>query len=383
MSAAPPATGPGAAPDAGDRAPIPAHRPDLGPARGRFSALGLVFDSDIVAPWMEPAPAGAPADVTVRIAPVPPAPEAAPVAGVWRLTGPGEMVQEASFMRIRITDGRRVELDLSRAAGTSRETIALALGYGVTPGLLHQRGALPLHAAAAAGPLGAALFVGDAGAGKSTFAAMLARSGWALAGDDLIALDLDEDRPIGVHRAMRTARLFEDSAQALARIDAPDPSSGLSPGLSPVHAPDPRPYLDRAPSRGVSEITGAGEGLGKGVRALAYADAALGGFAWPVPLRAVFALEWLHPDDAAPELERIGGMQALMRLRDAVGRPEVASALGRDPAYFAQLGRIAAQAPVYALRRPRRFDAAPAAAALARAAMEEAAARAAAKETSA
>ena len=61
----------------------------------------------------------------------PPAPEAAPVAGVWRLTGPGEMVQEASFMRIRITDGRRGELDLSRASGTSRETIALALGYGV------------------------------------------------------------------------------------------------------------------------------------------------------------------------------------------------------------------------------------------------------------
>lgn len=377
MSAAPPPADPGAAPDAGARAPIPAHRPDLAPARGRFSALGLVFDSDIVAPWMEPAPADAPADVTVRIAPVPPAPEAAPVAGVWRLTGPGEMVQEASFMRIRITDGRRVELDLSRAAGTSRETIALALGYGVTPGLLHQRGALPLHAAAAAGPLGAALFVGDAGAGKSTFAAMLARSGWALAGDDLIALDLDAGRPIGVHRAMRTARLFEDSAQALARIDAPDPSPPRARARSPAHSPD------RAPSRGVSEITGAGEGLGKGVRALADADAALGGFAWPVPLRAVFALEWLHPDDAAPELERIGGMQALMRLRDAVGRPEVASALGRDPAYFAQLGRIAAQAPVYALRRPRRFDAAPAAAALARAAMEEAAARAAAKETSA
>lgn len=326
-----------------------APNPDLRPDPGRFAAFGLVFDSDLVAPWMEPAPADVtadvPADVTVRLAPIPDTAEDAPWAGVWRVVAPGVLVFDAPNIRMRLIDGRRIELDLDRPAPASRETALLTLAYGAMPALLHQRGALPMHAAAAAGPMGAALFVGDAGAGKSTFAAMLAGAGWALAGDDLIALDLAPDRPIGVHRAMRTARLFEDSTRALDRFGANGAPLGAA-------------------------VSGAGEGVSKEVRALADGP----GVRWPAPLRAVFALEWLHPDDAAPELERIGGMRALMLLRAAVGRPEIAAALGQDAAYFALLGRVAAQAPVYVLRRPRRFDAAPAAAALARAAIEEASA---------
>lgn len=310
---------------------------------GRFSALGLVFDSDLTAPWMEPAPDGAPADVTVRLGPVPPPPEDAPWAGVWRRVADETLVFEASNLRMRLTAGRRIEIDLDRPSPASRETATLTLAYGAMPALLHQRAAMPMHAAAAAGPAGAALFVGDAGAGKSTFAAMLAGAGWALAGDDLIALDLSPGRPPGVHRAMRTARLFDDSTRALDRIGEDGAPVGAA-------------------------ISAAGEGVGKEVRALADAP----GVAWPAPLRAVFALEWLHPDDAAPELERIHPVQALVRLRAAVGRPEVATALGRDAGYFMELGRLAAQVPVYALRRPRRFAAAPEAAALARRVIENA-----------
>lgn len=68
------------------------------------------------------------------------------------------------------------------------------------------------------------------------------------------------------------------------------------------------------------------------------------------------ALDWLHPADAAPELDRLRPLDALPALREAVHRPALAAALGREGEILARLARIAGSVPCFHLKRPRSFD---------------------------
>jgi hypothetical protein len=68
-----------------------------------------------------------------------------------------------------------------------------------------------VHAAAAAGPPGAVVFVGPSGSGKSTLAAALGLAGLAYMGDDGVVLDLDDGavrsnpKPVAVDEPSRAA----------------------------------------------------------------------------------------------------------------------------------------------------------------------------------
>ncbi|MGM0586095.1 MAG: hypothetical protein ACQEUZ_15725 [Pseudomonadota bacterium] len=282
----------------------------------RFLAHGLVFDSEVPAPWAHPAPPDRPADVLVRLGRARPGGAAAPAPSAWAVVSPSLAFGEWEGVRLRVEGGARVTMEL--APGVGEAQAGLALVYAGALMILHQRGSPPLHAAAAAGPEGAALLIGGAGAGKSTFAAMLAARGMAPGADDLAALDWSGEGAPAVHAGPRTAKLFADSQAALG---------------------------------GAREVGAAG--LGKAVVALE----AGAGVSWPAPLRAVFALEWLHPPEAAPELERLRGAEALARLRAAVGRPELVGPMGLERRYFGLLARLAGGVPVFALRRPRRYEA--------------------------
>ncbi|WP_339952086.1 hypothetical protein [uncultured Albimonas sp.] len=351
--------------------------------RHRFSAYGLVYDSDLPAPWAEPAPAGAPVDATVRLGPVrgPTHPERADSA--WTVESPTEAYCDWEGLRLRVSDGARIGVEIG--PGATLEMAMVHLGYAASTVLLHQRGAMPLHAAGAAGPAGGALLLGESGAGKSTFAAMMARGDWALAGDDTIALDLAPGRPVGLHRAMRTARLFADSARAIDAVATGAPVGSAAGASAPAAfgpsgpaafgpsgpaasgASGPAASGAFGPAASGAPVLAAGQGMGKGVRALS--DPA-GRLVWPAPLRAVFTLEWLHPSDAPLELERLPTLAALSALRRGIGRPEIPRQMGLDGAYFRLLARVAAEVPVFALRRPRDFAAAEAAVALARRTVE-------------
>lgn len=293
----------------------------------RYLACGLRVDSDIALPGALPDPAGAdgdvPADVVVRRGGAQMPPGARMLEGLWAIPSPDLALMAAPLWRLRVQGGREVRVDA--APGASAAQLGLAVGYSALMAVLHQRGACPLHASAAAGPGGAVLLLGRPGAGKSTFAAMLSARGFACAGDDLVALDLTGEGPPRVHRGLATAKLFADSRAAM--------------------------------GAGAHEVAAAGDGLGKAVMALPEPA----GLRWPVPLRAIFDLDWLHPDDAAPECAPLSPLQALPRLRDAVNHPEFAAPLGLARRYFALLARIAATVPCHALRRPRRPAAAVAA----------------------
>ncbi len=267
---------------------------------------------------MRPAPEGARPDVTVTAGPVPEAAIArAPLAGDCRLLGPGRAVIDGGDFRALIEDGARVTLDLGPAVGPG--AARLLIGYGATSVLLHQRGGLPLHAAAAAREDGAVLLLGPAGAGKSTLAAALSAHGYALIGDDLIAVEDRGPHGAALHPAIRTVKLWPDSAEALA-----------------------------AGRMGESLDV---EGLSKDVIALPPSREP----PWPAPLRAIFALDWLHPLDAEPEADPLPRMEALALLRGAVHRPALARAMGRDAEILARLAAIVAATPCFRLKRPRSF----------------------------
>lgn len=125
------------------------------------------------------------------------------------------------------------------------------------------KGVVPLHAAALTrGPAGA-LFAGASGAGKTTLAVALARSGWSLAGDDIAPIDVETGL---VHPFPKPLSIREPAVLGVvpAREAWPDPGPGpllipadaLGPRAAPflptllafiAHAPDEAPLLEPVP----------------------------------------------------------------------------------------------------------------------------------------
>lgn len=118
--------------------------------------------------------------------------------------------------------GDRIECRLS--GGTPAEAEAFFLGL-VSALWLELRGALCLHGAAVATPLGAAGFLGFNRAGKSSLAASLLAAGCSLLTDDVLALDVEPNR-IFARPGFPQIRLWPASAEVLV-ADAQE--------LEPVH----------------------------------------------------------------------------------------------------------------------------------------------------
>jgi hypothetical protein len=115
-----------------------------------------------------------------------------------------------------------------------------AFGY-----LCHQRGLLPIHAAAVEIDGGVVLLSGESGAGKSTLASAFWRAGHRVLTDDLALLDMSQEYGALVRPGISRIRLWPDSArhaeleigvlercrEALAKVSVPlenaQPSSGL------------------------------------------------------------------------------------------------------------------------------------------------------------
>ena len=299
--------------------PIAPAAPGPRPApRARLDLHGLIHGSYWDLPGAAPAPPGRTPEVIALPGPVAPPPADAPRIDDARILSPGVMMLEAPDMRLLVEHGARVTLD---APAMSGDLTRLVIGYAAGTLLLHQLGRMPFHAAAAAGPAGAVLLLGDGGAGKSTLATMLARRGMALVGDDMIALAVGEAEgapggKIGLHRSMRTAKLWRDSAAA-------------------------------AGGGGV-EIAG----LEKTVLSW---DAPGPDIAFPAPLRAIIQLGWLHPSDAAPEVTRVAPLRALPLMRAAVARAALIGPLGLEALYLRRAAGILASVPFFTLNRPRNF----------------------------
>lgn len=184
-----------------------------------YRAFGLLIDSELDLPELADDRTGGEPDVVIALhhdsAP------AEPREGYWFTP------EDLAF---RIRDGDRI--DIWAPAGTAREDVSIWLLGTVMAALLHQRGRLTVHANCLETPAGMTIaFAGDSGAGKSSLAAMAAAAGWAVLGDDLLALDGDG----AVHPGVLRLKLWRQDL-ALLKMK-PDGLRKVASDLDKFHVP--------------------------------------------------------------------------------------------------------------------------------------------------
>jgi hypothetical protein len=113
-----------------------------------------------------------------------------------------------------VIDAKGSEVVLARTeAPTSRDTIAHLLLDQILPMVLGLRGIPTLHASAVSTTRGVCAFMGASGVGKSTLAASFGMAGYAVLGDDCVAIK--EDRGFFAIPAYPGLRLWTDSAESM------------------------------------------------------------------------------------------------------------------------------------------------------------------------
>ncbi len=193
---------------------------------------------------------------------------------------------------------------------SERELRLFALGSG-WGAIGYQRSLQLLHGSAVMGPQGAVLFAGEAGAGKSTFAASMASREYSLVADDLSR----------VRFAGSGAEIWPSSSRIKLWDDALEALGWTEREMEQDHFRDRKFHLP--------------------VETEICAD--------PVPLAACYILEW-----GELSITRITGGEAVGALLHAtMYRISFLRALGTLGAYTAQIAKLAAVMPVYRLTRPR------------------------------
>jgi hypothetical protein len=185
--------------------------------------------------------------------------------------------------------------------------------------LCHQRGIVPLHAAAMDIEGGCAAFAGDSGAGKSTLAAALAARGRQVISDDVCYLQSDAHDGVEAWPGVGRIRLWQDAMEAL-RLDGPGVTRETA-GYNKFLVPIQQPSNPAEPRR----------------------------------LRKIYQLE-IAPQGEGPSIARVHGAAAIEILLHNIYRLEYAEYMGRKPAIFEFCARMARAVPVFRFRRPMGFD---------------------------
>jgi hypothetical protein len=197
----------------------------------RFSAYGLAMESNVALPGVAADSGGAPADVIVRLTES----EALRVSALpgeraWYVS-PERDDQDTPWLTVWRGDGFRfvygegaefsIGLDGATVDGAWRPPLTVSDGasYVLGPVLafaLRLRGIVPLHAGAVVGRGTALLFMGPAGAGKSSTVAAIAALGHAVLSDDVVPVRVT---PGGIVAAPGFPRVsvWDDTASAILR----------------------------------------------------------------------------------------------------------------------------------------------------------------------
>lgn len=226
----------------------------------------------------------------------------------------------AGVGRYRLENGRRVVLAPAEGADLAATRVFL---FGSVLGMLcHQRGLLPLHAAAVTIEGRVVALAGTSGAGKSTLCARLVQRGHRLITDDLCIIDPHEPsgpvlRPFGF-----SVKLRRDSLEQL----------GLDPQQLILNRRGQSKYLLPV-SRPVAETEA------------------------PIRLEKVLILRTGLPHEA-DHVEWMSGFDRFAYLIEHVYRRRAAAALGRNAALFRDAARITGSggARLGVFRRRKQFD---------------------------
>jgi len=184
-----------------------------------YRVHGLIMRSELALPEL-PAASGD-IDVTISFGPLRSAPTGVTPAGTrFSLDSEQACLFYEGAAAFGVRRGREIIID--PYPGVDQKVLRLLLQGPALALLLHQRGALVLHASAVAFGGGGQLFLGAAGAGKSSLAAALHARAHALLSDDIVAMDFT-GRPT-VHRGVAQLKLWPDATAALVA----DSNAGVS-----------------------------------------------------------------------------------------------------------------------------------------------------------
>ncbi len=299
-----------------------------------YSLFGLLLHSNLHLPGVAPAiplPNSPDVELHLGVSPyahgkfLPDGEELRYVSRYSNETGDPEMrvwgVAKGALLRIAYFDGTQFWLDRKRenlwATWPAASSLEHALTYLLGPVLgivLRLRGVTCLHASAVAFGGYSVAFVGSAGAGKSTTAAALARQGYGVLSDDIVALIEREGTqyalPAYPHLCLwpDSVKMLYGSSEALPRF-VPDwekrrlalgnEGARFEPRSLPLGAiyilgdrrPDPAPFVEKMgpQARLISLVaeTYASNLLDRGLRAREFA--LLGRLVKTVPVRQIHA----------------------------------------------------------------------------------------------
>jgi hypothetical protein len=214
--------------------------------------------------------------------------------------------------RYLASEGREVVVHPEQGVlETDLRTLLLCSPMG---GLLHQCGVLPLHASAIVTPIGAVLFMGHSGRGKSTLAAHFRERGFAVLADDIAVIRFDGQGRPWVEPGLPQFKLWPNSLKEL--------------GQAADALPRLRPTMEK--------------------RTLAFRDSFC---RESVPLARIYSLD---TDTAARDfvLTELPMLNRVRHLLEHTYRVQYLPGLGLQRAHFVRLTQIAAAVKVVRAVRP-------------------------------
>ena len=159
-----------------------------------YVAFGLHILSGVECPELSSG-ASIAADVTINIGSVPEFLENPTGCGVLYETTAGTFLLKLDqIARYLVRNGNEIIVD--PAPGAEEDAIRLFLLGSCFGALLFQRGMLPLHGSAIATSMGAVVFAGASGHGKSTLAGAFHRRGFQVLSDDVSAITTRDGIPV-------------------------------------------------------------------------------------------------------------------------------------------------------------------------------------------
>lgn len=269
------------------------------------------LESEIDIPALRSAALAATRRVAVRVGGVPESIEGAPYGQQCTVNAVEYLLRIPKVASYYVGHGNEVRIEAEPGASNADVT-AYLLGplFGV---LCHQNGLLPLHASAIEHNGIVTAFVGNSGAGKSTFAACLRQRGHRIVSDDICLLEPAQDA-MRVIPVAEWLKLWTESLDHLGESPAEEHR---------VFSTDDKFRLHLA--------------------APAVAEARLG--------RIVFLAKSGHPQ-AAQTLERLTTLEAVAGLFDMTYVSYVPVLSGQKARIFQQCARALSHAEAFRLTRP-------------------------------
>jgi hypothetical protein len=182
-----------------------------------YRLCGLKLDSQFALPALPEwdGPAEAPADVDCRHGEVPSRLDRPDYsAPVFQTNGAAEyLLVLPGTGRVLVRNGN--EITVEPEVGPAPSNLSAVLAGPIQAVLWHQRALLPLHASVVVINGRAVALCGNAAAGKSTLAAMLAEQGHGVIADDICVVDMRNDGEVSVTPGCTRLQLWHDALTEL------------------------------------------------------------------------------------------------------------------------------------------------------------------------